>query len=75
MIGYQRIRARRRRWSMPITEGVVYCDGCGVEVDGAPVVKQGLNYCCTVCAEGGECDCGADDEDRRSAGTAGAAVV
>ena len=68
MIGYQRITARLRRWRMPITEGVVYCDGCGVEVEGSPVVKQGSMYCCTTCAEGGECDCGALDEDQRSAG-------
>jgi hypothetical protein len=75
MIGYQRITARLRRWSMPITEGVVYCDGCGVEVEGAPVVKQGLRYCCITCAEGGECDCGAEEEDQRSAGTPEAAVA
>ena len=58
---------------MPITEGVVYCDGCGVEVEGSPVVKQGSTYCCITCAEGGECDCGAVDEDQRFAGTPEAA--
>jgi hypothetical protein len=74
MIRCQRITACPRRWRMPITEGVVYCDGCGVEVEGAPVVKQDLNYCCSTCAEGGECACGAEDEDQRSAGAPGAAV-
>jgi hypothetical protein len=68
MIGYQRITARLRRWRMPITEGVIYCEGCGVEVEGSPVVKQGSMYCCTTCAEGGECDCGAVDEDQPFAG-------
>ena len=51
---------------MSITEGVVYCDGCGVEVKGTPVVRQGSSYCCAVCADGGECDCGQDEEDRRT---------
>ena len=51
---------------MPITEGVVYCDGCGAEVKGAPVVRQDLTYCCETCAEGGECDCGEEDDDRRA---------
>ncbi len=60
---------------MPTVEGVVYCDGCGTEVTGVPVVKLGLNFCCATCAEGGECDCGADDDDRRSAGTPEAAVI
>jgi hypothetical protein len=51
---------------MSITEGVVYCDGCGVEVKGAPVVREGRVYCCAICAEGGECDCGEEEDDRRA---------
>jgi hypothetical protein len=49
---------------MPVIEGTVYCDRCGAEVVGAPVVKNGVLYCCQVCAEGGECDCALllDDE-------------
>ncbi len=57
---------------MSITEGVVYCDGCGTEVKGTPVVKKGSDYCCTTCADGGECDCG-DEEDDRGAPVAPAA--
>ena len=49
---------------MPIVEGVVYCAGCGVEVVGPPVVKHGTNYCCAICADGGECDCGEVEDDR-----------
>jgi hypothetical protein len=51
---------------MPITEGVVYCDGCGAEITGPPVVQQGMDYCCDLCAKGDECDCGADDDERRA---------
>jgi hypothetical protein len=49
---------------MPIVEGVVYCAGCGVEVVGPPVVKQGTSYCCAMCADGAECDCGEVEDDR-----------
>ena len=52
---------------MPIVEGVVHCDGCGVEVIGPPETRNGLTYCCAVCAEGGECDCGEGEEDPRGA--------
>lgn len=38
-------------------EDTVWCDGCGVEVVGAPVVVDGLQYCCQDCADGLECDC------------------
>jgi hypothetical protein len=51
---------------MAITEGVVYCDGCGAEVKGAPIVRQDSVYCCTTCADGAECDCGEADDERRS---------
>jgi len=51
---------------MPITEGVVFCDGCGAEVTAPPVVRQGQTFCCAVCAEGGECDCGEEDDDRQA---------
>ncbi len=51
---------------MSITEGVVYCDGCGAEVEGAPAVREGRAYCCAVCAEGGECHCGEEEDDPRA---------
>ncbi len=54
---------------MPTVEGVVYCHGCGVEVIGPPETRNGLIYCCAVCADGGECDCGPEEEDP------GAAIV
>jgi hypothetical protein len=51
---------------MSITEGVVYCDGCGAEVVGVPVVQEGSTFCCLLCAEGGECRCGEEEDDRRA---------
>jgi hypothetical protein len=49
---------------MPEIEGVLYCDGCGAEIRGAPIVKGELKYCCEDCAEGLSCDCALilDDE-------------
>lgn len=52
---------------MAITEGVVYCDGCGTEIVGVPVVREGLTYCCSLCSEGKECDCGVEEDERSEA--------
>jgi hypothetical protein len=38
-------------------EDTVRCDGCGVEILGAPLVVAGLYYCCQDCRDGLECDC------------------
>ena len=43
---------------MPLIEGVLYCDGCGAEILGAPHVVGELNYCCMDCFHGISCDCG-----------------
>ena len=51
---------------MSLTEGVVYCDGCGAEVVDVPVVREGSTFCCVICAEGGECHCGEEEDDRRA---------
>jgi hypothetical protein len=50
---------------MPEIEGVLYCDGCGAEIVGAPVVRDDRRYCCLDCAEGRVCDCGLILEDDR----------
>ena len=49
-------------------DGVLFCDGCGVEIIGAPIVRDNQIYCCETCAEGLPCDCGLifDDERRQS---------
>ena len=56
-------------------EGTIYCDGCGVEITWAPVVKPGagplqrFEFCCQECLQGLECHCGERMElevDRRS---------
>jgi hypothetical protein len=36
----------------------VFCDGCGVEILLSPVVKDHGEYCCEDCAQGYECECG-----------------
>ncbi len=35
----------------------LFCDGCGVEIDWAPVVVKQRRYCCQDCADGRDCDC------------------
>ena len=52
-------------------EETLYCDGCGVEILLAPVVKEQRQYCCEDCARGIPCKCGERmelDERRRAAG-------
>jgi hypothetical protein len=56
---------------MPMIEDVLYCDRCGAEVVGAPVLRDGVRYCCGDCADGQPCDCGLVlDDDRRARGEA-----
>jgi hypothetical protein len=50
---------------MPEMDGVLFCDRCGAEVAGAPVMRGKLGYCCEDCANGLECDCGVILEDDR----------
>lgn len=58
-------------------EGVVHCDGCGVEITWSPVVVRTATgqiqlrqseYCCADCADGRPCRCSErmefDDETR-----------
>lgn len=35
----------------------IRCDGCGIEILGAPLVVAGHYYCCQDCRDGLECDC------------------
>ena len=43
-------------------EDTVFCDGCGVEIPLAAVIKDHLEYCCEDCAQGYECKCGEEME-------------
>lgn len=46
----------------------LWCDGCGVEIPGAPVRLHGRSYCCEECARGVVCACGellSEDERRK----------
>ena len=55
-------------------EGVIWCDGCGVEITWVPYRQPGMtkpvskDYCCVDCYEGISCRCGErmeiDDERR-----------
>lgn len=47
-------------------DGVVFCDGCGVEITWSPVVVRAAHgahqtrsgvYCCADCADGRPCRC------------------
>lgn len=42
---------------MPVIEGVRFCDGCGAEIVGAPIMRGRQMHCCEDCAEGLACDC------------------
>jgi len=48
---------------MPLIEGVLYCDGCGAEILGAPHVWKEQNFCCMDCFNGVECNCGVFRDD------------
>ncbi len=62
---------------MAKVDGVLFCDGCGVEISWAPVIvtpaqadpaaRRG-EFCCHDCAEGRPCKCAERmdfDDDRR----------
>jgi hypothetical protein len=41
----------------------VFCEGCGAEILWAPVIVRSTSgekhdYCCELCRDGLECDCG-----------------
>lgn len=42
---------------MPAIDGVLFCDGCGAEIQGPPVLRESRYHCCQDCAEGIPCDC------------------
>ena len=42
---------------MPTIDGVLFCDGCGAEIVGAPIYRDNLIHCCLDCAQGRECEC------------------
>ena len=42
---------------MPSIDGVLFCDGCGAEIHGAPIFKADQIHCCQDCAEGRDCQC------------------
>lgn len=52
-------------------EDTLYCDGCGVEIELAPVKVHEQTYCCQDCANGLQCKCGErmELEERRRAGS------
>ena len=45
---------------MSLIDNILLCDGCGVEIVGAPVLANKLFFCCQDCADGRECECGND---------------
>ena len=52
-------------------EGMIYCDGCGVEFSWSPIISGEYNYCCQDCLEGRQCGCGERlemEENRRAGG-------
>ena len=54
-------------------ETVLHCEICGAEIVGAPVFRNGVRYCCEVCASGEECECDLPPEDDRR-GVPGASI-
>ncbi|MBN1148515.1 MAG: hypothetical protein JXA78_14750 [Anaerolineales bacterium] len=66
---------------MSRTEGVIYCDNCGVEITWAPyhppeaggAQARQFDYCCQECYQGLPCHCGErmEMEDERRAGGGG----
>ncbi|MEW6569038.1 MAG: hypothetical protein AB1449_12905 [Chloroflexota bacterium] len=54
---------------MPLIDGVLFCDRCGAEIVGAPVMRGKLRYCCEDCANGLGCECALIlEDDRRERG-------
>ncbi len=48
----------------------IWCDGCGTEILGLPIVRGKHDFCCQDCLQGFRCDCcswySLDDDERRS---------
>ena len=48
----------------------VWCDGCGAEILGLPIVRGKHDFCCQDCLHGFRCECctsySLDDNERRS---------
>jgi hypothetical protein len=42
--------------------GLVWCDGCGVEIFWGPVVTNERHYCCLDCRDGLKCECATRQE-------------
>ncbi len=42
---------------MPWIDEGLFCDGCGAEIPGAPLLHEGSMFCCERCRDGLECDC------------------
>ncbi|OGO10916.1 MAG: hypothetical protein A2Z66_14695 [Chloroflexi bacterium RBG_13_66_10] len=58
---------------MPQTDSVYFCDRCGAEIVGSPVMRGKRRHCCQDCADGQPCDCALIlEDDRRESGDAGA---
>jgi hypothetical protein len=62
---------------MSLIDNIHFCDGCGVEIVGAPVLVNKQIFCCLDCADGRECDCGDkldDGDDFRSTKTGASGI-
>jgi hypothetical protein len=62
---------------MPRIEDTIWCDNCGVEIHGVPVIKDGRYYCCEDCRDGLPCECMGcfEIEDDRRAAIATSSIV
>lgn len=43
-------------------QDTIWCDGCGVEILGSPVIRNQQSFCCQDCALGYECACKPETE-------------
>lgn len=47
----------------------IWCDGCGIEILGVPVLRGKHDFCCQSCLHGFLCECclwdSLDDDDHR----------
>jgi len=35
----------------------IWCDGCGAEIFGVPIVRAKHDFCCQACLRGFRCEC------------------
>jgi hypothetical protein len=56
---------------MPIIEGVIFCENCGIEIMSSPyipnqikkhIAKEAVYYCCLECYQGYKCSCSGNFE-------------